>query len=88
MVNKENHTDDLKKIADATYDIDKAVEYLESNLFPGSKGECAKHVRLAILAGGVKIYPNPVPAKEYGPYLIQHGFTQISQENYTPKKKG
>ncbi len=68
------------------FDIDKAVAYLESNLFPESKGECAKHVRLAILAGGVNIYPNPVPAKDYDSYLIKHGFTEISKEDYTPVK--
>jgi hypothetical protein len=72
--------------AGVKYDIDKAVAYLEANLFPTSQGACAKHVRLAILAGGVSIYPNPVPAKEYGPYLTKHGFVEISQENYAPKK--
>jgi len=70
----------------AKYDIDKAVEYLEANLFPKSEGECAKHVRLAILAGGVNIYPNPVPAKDYDSYLIKHGFEEISKANYTPIK--
>ena len=72
--------------ADGMFDADKAVAYLESNLYSNSHGECAKHVRLAILAGGVKIYPNPVPAKDYDPYLVKHGFAEISQENYTPQK--
>jgi hypothetical protein len=72
--------------ANVNFDVEKAVTYLKSNLYPESQGGCARHVRLAILAGGVNIHPNPVPAKEYGPYLIKHGFMEISKQDYLPVK--
>jgi len=71
---------------EGAYRIEKAVGYLEANLFPKSEGACAKHVRLAILAGGVNISPNPLAAKDYDSYLIKHGFSEISKENYSPLK--
>ena len=69
------------------FDIDKAIDYLKKNSVPPyGEGKCAKHVRLGILAGGIDITPNPVPAKEYGPYLEKYGFKEISANSYNPVK--
>lgn len=69
-------------------DMDKAVNRLNKSAEKNhrSTGECAKYVRLAIMAGGVALkpegdrYPN---AKDYGPYLEKYNFEKV-----TPDKMG
>jgi type VI secretion system secreted protein VgrG len=48
------------------------------------EGLCAKHVRLALAAGGLKPITWPEPAKDWGPTLLSLGFTQVSDADYTP----
>lgn len=54
--------------------IESAVEKLVSQALPGSAGRCAKFVREAIEAGGIKFITHPVEAKNYGPTLSRAGF--------------
>jgi peptidoglycan hydrolase-like protein with peptidoglycan-binding domain len=73
--------------ASSGFDIDKAIDYLNKNAVPPyGEGRCATHVRKGILAGGIDITPNPVPAKDYGPYLEKYGFKEISASTYQPAK--
>jgi hypothetical protein len=72
----------VPKEASNRFDMDKAVAYLNSHVEPESTHKCATYVRLAILAGGIDINPNPVPAKDYGPYLLKYGFKAISGNSY------
>ncbi|NOU62284.1 RHS repeat-associated core domain-containing protein [Marinifilum caeruleilacunae] len=71
-----------------TYDVNKAVNYINNNAFnnyvAGKCGKCAKAVRLAITAGGINTSNRPVSAKDYGSYLVKWGFTEVSIKNYTP----
>lgn len=77
-------------------DIDTAVYCLNGNAKPKSpapgEGECAKYVREAIEAGGVKFKapPPPVPvyAKDYHPYLGDYfeDITPTKLDKYSPKK--
>jgi hypothetical protein len=80
-------SDDLKDekasdTQDSKFDADKALDFLNSSAGSISTGACARYVRLAIKAGGIDINPNPVPAKEYGPYLEKYGFTAIDGKTY------
>lgn len=68
--------------------IDDAVSHLENSYVPmPGNGMCAKYVRQAIEAGGVKLDPStrPVSAKDYGPYLEANGFKEVSTDNYVPQ---
>ena len=73
------------------FDIDKAVNYLNANAYPSySKetcGNCAKAVRMAIEAGGIKTNnrPSSGSAKDYGPFLEQWGFSKIDTESKIQK---
>jgi hypothetical protein len=69
--------------AGSGYDIDKAVSCLNAN---GNRTNslhlCATYVRKAILAGGIDINPRPVPAKDYGPYLLKYNFTKVDVSGF------
>jgi hypothetical protein len=71
-------------------DVDKAVKKLNDQAKKNSTGKCAKYVRQAIQAGGVKLTPPyPSVAKDYGPYLEKYGFDPVSPTpapNYEPEK--
>jgi len=60
----------------------KAVEYLNQNAEPLSLGQCARYVREAIEAGGIKLVHH-VSAKDYGSSLVHHGFQKIVQTHAT-----
>ncbi|MBI5428023.1 MAG: hypothetical protein HZA02_07065 [Nitrospinae bacterium] len=73
--------------------IDDAVNHLNENALPkprprGEKGECAKFVRLAIEAGGVKLEKAPIPAYLYDPYLDNYfeKLTPTPPPMYKPQK--
>lgn len=68
--------------AKSKFDIEKAVEALNSNASANSLGKCAKYVRMAINAGGVATPGNPVSAKDYNGYLEKVGFKQVSTSTY------
>jgi hypothetical protein len=86
----------LKKVVDKggkvpvkanTFDIDKAIDYLNENAVPPyGERKCATHVRKGIFAGGIDITPHPVPGKDYGPYLEKYGFKEVSANLYNPVK--
>jgi len=78
--------------ANSKLDLDKAVDYLDKNALPAydkeKAGNCAKAVRLAIGAGGRDV-PNARYAKDYGPNLVQAGYTRLeanAREAYTPQR--
>lgn len=50
-----------------------ATRHAARHAQPKSIGLCAKYVRLAIAAGGVKVTPT-LSAKNYGPHLVAAGF--------------
>jgi hypothetical protein len=67
--------------------IDKSVQYLDSNAEDSSQGWCATYTREAIEAGGVTLaHPSSGLAKDYGPSLEQAGFTEVSDDDYQPQK--
>lgn len=71
------------------FDIDAAVNRLESAAHTGSQKECAKYVRLAIEAGGVSTNGNPKAAADYVNFLPTIGFTAIyctNMSDYIPQK--
>jgi len=67
-------------------EIENAVKHLEDNAQPASIGMCAKFVRLAIEAGGLRLDDHPVDAKEYGPCLKQADFVELPMTDYQPEK--
>lgn len=73
-------------VAGTTFDVEKAVEYLDKHAHSNSQGQCAKYVRQAIEAGGLAIADRPLYAKDYGPALTALGFTKVAVEAYTPVK--
>jgi len=71
------------------YSIDRAVAYLIKHAQLSSQHACAKSVRKALSAGGIDIRDHPVPAKDYGPFLIKAGFRHLNLEteaDYKPIK--
>jgi len=66
-------------------DINAFVKTLNNNAGDESAGECAKYVRLALEAGGINTDGHPVSAKNYGPFLEGHGFTNVSPDNFVPQ---
>jgi type VI secretion system secreted protein VgrG len=71
---------------EAELDIDLAVEHLNDNARARSEGRCAKAVRLALLAGGLRLRSYPEYAKHYGPTLLENGFSEVPQSDYSPRK--
>ncbi|HEY8289874.1 MAG TPA: hypothetical protein VIG49_11435 [Acetobacteraceae bacterium] len=52
---------------------------------PFGEGACARHVRLALAAAGVRPLHWPVAAKDWGPTLSAAGFRTVSTAGYHPK---
>lgn len=48
-----------------------------------SGGNCAENVRRALSAGGIPTQGHPQYAKDYGPFLLQRGFSQVPPDNYS-----
>lgn len=75
-------------------DKSKAIEKIHAIVKPKppkpGEGECAKYVRIALDAGGVKIaFPYPRSAKDYAAVLSGYGFHKLSpkpQPDYDPKQ--
>lgn len=68
----------------AKLNINLAVQHLRDHAQPKSIGQCARYVRNALEAGGLKaINPpeRPVNAKDYGPVLIARGFYKSTLKN-------
>lgn len=63
------------------FDIDKAIEYGNTHLLSKTSGQCAKHVRLMLEAGGLDTTGRPVAACNYDTFLPKIGFTQIATLN-------
>lgn len=66
-------------------DIDAAVAKIEKIALANYQGKCARHVRIALEAGGANMATRPVFAKDYGPKLLEIGFTKVSSGS-TPQK--
>ncbi|EOZ4985383.1 hypothetical protein I4905_14280 [Proteus mirabilis] len=61
----------IKKINQNAIEIQKSFAF--------GKGECAKYVKLALIHGGASIENSAIrSAKDYGPWLIENGFTPVS----------
>jgi hypothetical protein len=70
-----------------SFDRQSFVDYLKANISknPFGEGACAKHVRLALAAGGIKPATWPVAAKDWGPILAGQSFVAVPVGGYTPK---
>jgi len=75
-----------------SFSLNKSVDYLTRNAYPqynkATCGNCAKAVRESIEIGGINTDKRPVSAsaKDYGPYLKEWGFNEISLQDYEPVK--
>lgn len=69
----------IKKINQNAIEIQKSFAF--------GKGECAKYVKLALIHGGASIENSAIrSAKDYGPWLIENGFTPVASAEI--KKEG
>jgi len=68
------------------YNIDKAVQYINDNALSKSGHVCAKHVRMAIEAGGLSTNGRPASATDYDLFLPKLGFTTVVKTNYIAQK--
>lgn len=71
------------------FDIDTAVNYLDENAKSSSTGCCAKYVRKALQAGGIKTKMALLNGKlshawKYENFLPDIGFSELSVNSYTP----
>jgi hypothetical protein len=57
--------------------VGRSIKYLASNAFKKSTGYCARHVRLALKAGGINDSNHPAAATDYLHYLPKRGFARI-----------
>ena len=58
------------------WDAGKAATFINAHASRISLGQCARHVREAVEAGGVMLMHH-TSAKDYGPSLIRGGFTAL-----------
>lgn len=65
--------------------LERAAEEIVAIKASGSTGKCARHVRLALEAGGFDMSGAPLSAKDYGTYLKLRSFSEVSQTNYEAK---
>ena len=73
--------------ADKKFSIEDAVRHLDKSAHAKSQGKCARYVREAIEAGGVTIPPpRPLYAKDYGPKLVELGFSKLDPKDYAEQK--
>jgi hypothetical protein len=68
----------LPTVSPAGFSIVKFVTWLDENAFHESQGVCAMHIRIGLEAGGLDTTARPDQAKDYGPFLLKVGFTQVS----------
>lgn len=68
------------------YSNERAVEYLDSHAEGRSKGRCALYVRLAIEAGGVPTFGQPLSACDYERFLPELAFHKVDDGSYKPRK--
>ena len=80
--NVEDTPNKIDKTVKKGYDIDKAVSHIQSNALSKSNNECAKYVRLAIEAGGLKSNTQPRNALNYFGILKELGFTELKTTTY------
>ncbi len=59
-------------------DIDEAVRYLDAHAAGHSTGHCARSIRLALAAGGLRLTQHPALARQYGDTLRTNGFSRIT----------
>jgi hypothetical protein len=59
---------------------------LDKRALPGSLAKCATFVRVALQAAGIDTSDHPIPAKDYGPYLLKWGFVKIPSTGYIPQQ--
>jgi RHS repeat-associated protein len=65
-------------------DINQFVHALDSNALPAyGKGRCGRHVGVALAAGGLNVGSHN--GKDYGPYLLDAGFSEVSPNGYQPR---
>ncbi|MDR1225495.1 MAG: hypothetical protein LBK47_01170 [Prevotellaceae bacterium] len=67
------------------YNVNDAVGHLRENAHGSSQGECARHVREALEAGGMDTTGRPVSAGDYDSFLPSLGFNPVDSNNYTPE---
>ena len=67
-------------------DLNLAIQRLNNNATPISRGRCAEAIRLALSAGGLQLQGYPAEAKRYGSTLMQNGFSRISHVGYSPRR--
>ena len=72
-----------KKLQYIDWNVGKSVNYLTDNSLNSTSHSCAKHIRQALIAGGISAYGNPLYAKDYHfkNYLINLGFTHLATLN-------
>lgn len=80
-------SDNLPTKHSQNFDVERAVKTLNRNARGKSTGYCAKYVRLALEAGGLKMLNHPSSASDYDKYLPSLGFQKLEKdEHYVPKK--
>lgn len=66
------------------WDKEAAIQHLNKNARSHSVGRCARFVREAIAAGGVRLQ-QVLSAKDYGNSLLMAGFTALLSTNIPPE---
>lgn len=70
------------------WSVDAAVAHLQTiKVPPWGQGKCAKHVRLAVAAGGIAVVNTP-HAKDYGIRFVQANFVEFNGPPTDGYKKG
>jgi RHS repeat-associated protein len=58
------------------------ANWMNNNAQDHSTGRCAAYCRQGLEAGGLNTAGHPVDAKNYGPFLLQHGYHVVQDANY------
>lgn len=67
------------------FNINDAINHLSDYALSSSSGYCARHVRLALEAGGLSTEGRPIAATDYDSYLLSIGFSVVDTSSYTPQ---
>jgi RHS repeat-associated protein len=58
------------------------ANYMDANALSHADGHCARYCRKGMEAGGLNTNGRPNDAKNYGPFLLKHGYHIVTITNY------
>ncbi|WP_369928850.1 RHS repeat-associated core domain-containing protein [Xanthomonas sp. NCPPB 2632] len=68
----------------ALFDPNAYKNFMDRHAKNASQGQCARYIRQGLEAGGADTSGHPIDAKDYGPTLVNNGFSAVPDDGYVP----